>query len=114
MIEYLSHYGWHFNRKMCKFALQRLPKEISILDKNKVNSLLDTYNIKLENNQLYDHIYLTNYAMSVYFGSSITDEKHLMLFVKDTLDKQEDGTIFTIWYASMCKFGIPIDWEDML
>ncbi len=114
MINYLSHYGWHFNKNMCKFALKHLPKKINSFDKEKIDSLLQTYNITLENNQLYDYVYITNYAMSMYFGSSITNEKTLMLYVKDTIDKNEDGVIFTQWYASMCKLGTPIEWEDML
>lgn len=37
-----------------------------------------------------------------------------MFLVKDTIDKNKEGIIFTQWYASMCKLGIPIEWEDMI
>ena len=37
-----------------------------------------------------------------------------MFLVKDTIDKNKEGIIFTQWYASMCKLGIPIEWEDII
>lgn len=55
-----------------------------------------------------------DYRPSTYYKSSIQDEKSLALFVKDTIDSNEDGLIFTKWYATMCRLGIPINWEDML
>ncbi len=114
MSNYLSNYGWHFNKHMCMFALEHLPKEISILDKDKVDSLLKTYGIKLNHNQLYDYIYVINYGMAMYFNSSIQNEKSLVLYLKDTIENSEEGLVFTKWYAEMCKLGIPIEWEDML
>lgn len=114
MVNYLSHYGWHFSKNMCEFALKHLPKKVAVLDRDKIDSLLKTYGITLENNQLYDYVYVTNYCLSVQFGSAIPDDKHLAHFVKNEIDLNEDGMIFTKWYASMCKLGIPIDWKDML
>lgn len=74
---------------------------------DKLDLLLETYNITLEHNQMY--VYITNYLLSLYFKSSINDEKQLMFLVKDTIDKNKEGIIFTQWYASMCKLGIPIE-----
>ena len=28
--------------------------------------------------------------------------------------ESEDGVIFTKWYSTMCRLGIPIEWEDMI
>lgn len=50
----------------------------------------------------------------MYFESSLPSEKYLILYLKDTIDSTEDGLIFTKWYSTMCKLGIPIDWEEML
>lgn len=111
MLNYLAFYGWHFNKKMCQFALEKFD---NILNKDKIDSLLETYNITLEHNQMYDYVYITNYLLSLYFKSSINDEKQLIFLVKDTIDKNKEGIIFTQWYASMCKLGIPIEWEDMI
>lgn len=60
-----------------------------------------------------DYVYLANWCKSVLYGSSIIDEKHLALFIKDILDKEGD-LVFNRWYADMAKLGIPIEWEDVL
>ena len=112
MIRYLSYYGWHFNKKMCQFALKQLHSKT--IDKDKVDTLLSTYNIELENNYSYDYVYVANYGLVYYLKSSIPDEKCLAQYIKDTIDKQDSELAFTQWYASMCRLGIPIDWEDML
>lgn len=113
MSSYLLNYGWHFNKRMLNFALDHLPKEISPVDKDKVDSLLRANNIALPTDSLYDYIYVANYCLSVYYKSSIVDEKQLALFIKDTMEA-EDGVIFTKWYSTMCRLGIPIEWEDMI
>lgn len=114
MTHYLANYGWHFNKAAYEFAMKHLPKKSTILTKEKVDLLLETYNIKLTNNQLYDYLYIANYCMAVYLGSSIQDEKALVQYIKDTLDADEKGSLFAQWYASMCRRGIPIEWTDML
>jgi len=51
-----------------------------------------------------------------FYGSSIIDEKHLALYIKDVIDDVDgyDGIVFNRWYADMCKQGIAIPWEDMI
>jgi len=51
-----------------------------------------------------------------FLGSSIADERHLLMYIKDAIDDEDgyDGIVFNRWYADMCKKGIPIDWEEML
>ena len=51
-----------------------------------------------------------------FLGSSIIDEKHLALYVKDVIDDADgyDGIVFNRWYADTVKQGIPIEWDDML
>ena len=83
------------------------------MDKDKIDSLLKTYNISLPKDSLYDYVYVANYCLSVYYRSAITDEKQLALYVKDTMESEE-GIIFTKWYSTMCRLGIPIEWEDMI
>ena len=56
---------------------------------------------------------MINICISVYYRSAITDEKQLALYVKDTMESEE-GVIFTKWYSTMCRLGIPIEWEDMI
>jgi len=51
-----------------------------------------------------------------YFGSSIVDEPHLALYIKDTIDDEDagDGTTMRRWYATMVANGEVIDWEDFV
>ena len=51
-----------------------------------------------------------------FLGSSIIDEKHLALYVKDVIDDEDgyDGIVFNRWYADTVTSGIPIEWDEML
>ena len=110
-VNYLRYYGPHFNKKLCEFACSNLEKKE--YTKEKLDQLLQAYNIQIKNSKLLDYVYLANWCKSVLYGSSIIDEKHLALFIKDILDKEGD-LVFNRWYADMAKLGIPIEWEDVL
>ena len=51
-----------------------------------------------------------------YYGSSITDDKHVALYIKDTIDDEDaaDGTTMRRWYATMVANGVMVDWDDSL
>ena len=110
-LNYLRYYGPHFNKKLCEFACSNLEKKE--YTKEKLDQLLQAYNIQIKNSKLLDYVYLANWCKSVLYGSSIIDEKHLALFIKDILDKEGD-LVFNRWYADMAKLGSPIEWEDVL
>ena len=110
-LNYLRYYGPHFNKKLCEFACANLDKRD--YTKEKLDQLLQAYNVQIKNSKLLDYVYLANWCKSVLYSSSIVDEKHLALFVKDMLDKEGD-LVFNRWYADMAKRGIPIEWEDMI
>lgn len=122
MINYLRHYGRHFNKKLCDFTTKRMQsseddeKEFKPISKEKVDTILSNYNIKLKNNQLYDYVYVANMCKADFYGSSIEDDKHFALYIKDVIDDVDgyDGLVFNRWYADMCRKGIAIDWEEML
>ena len=110
-INYLRYYGPHFNKKLCEFACKQMQKmEYS---KEKLDVLLQSHNIEIQNAKLHDAVYVANWCKNVFYGSSIADEKHFVLFIKDIFDKEPDF-IFNRWYADMAKQGIPIEWEDMI
>lgn len=110
-VNYLRYYGEHFNKKLCEFACEQLDKvEYS---KEKLDILLQSHNINLDNAKLYDAVYVANWCRNTFYGSSIQDEKHFVLFIKDIFNK-ESKLIFNRWYADMAKQGIPIEWEDMI
>lgn len=119
MINYLSHYGWHFSKKMCEYAISKMKKDgkrLSPIHKDKVDELLRAYDIELDNDVLYDAVYVANMARADFYGSSISDEKHLAMFIKDYLDDEDgyDGIVFSRFYIDTVKKGLPIDWEAML
>ena len=88
----------------------------SPISKEKVDEMLSRYNIKLDNNELYDYIFVCNMGNNDYMGSSIVDEKHLAMYIKDVIDDEDgyDGIVFNRWYADTVTSGLPIEWDDML
>lgn len=116
MRRYLRYYGQHFNKKLCDFAVSKMKHGKSPISKDKVEEILKKYNIQLSNNELYDHVYVLNMGNNDFFGSSIIDERHLAMYVKDVIDDADgyDGIVFNRWYADMVSTGVPIEWEEML
>lgn len=86
------------------------------ITKDELDRMLEYYNIKIDNNQGYDYVYVANICKADFFGSSIVDEAHLCLYVKDVIDDIDgyDGIVFNCWYANMCRNGIVINWYDVL
>ena len=125
MDAYLSHFGWHFNKKMCEFAVSLMKKmnpqtgkkeRIEPISKEKVDELLARYGIKLENNVLYDYVYWANQCKADTFKSSVPDEAHMALYIKDMVDDPDapDGMAMCMWYAKMNRAGEPVEWDEML
>ena len=123
MVNYMRHYGPHFNRKLYEFAVSRMYKEsdnrrenIVPFSKEQIKNILNAHGITLYNDQLYDSAYVACMCKADFLGSSITDEKHLAMYVKDVIDDEDayDGIVFNRWYADRCYTGVAIDWEEML
>lgn len=123
MVAYMRHYGPHFNRKLFEFAVSMMTKEsggkeipVTPYSKEQVKTMLKSNGVTLQNDQLYDSAYVATMCKADFLGSSITDEKHLALYVKDVIDDPDgyDGIVFNRWYADMCYTGVAIDWEEML
>lgn len=119
MVKYLQYNGWHFNRKMCDFATSKMYKngrKLEVLSKDQVDQLLKKSNLTLENNQLWDYVYVANMAKADFFGSSLTSDNQIAHFIKDYIDDEDayDGMPFSRFYIDTVKKGVPIDWEEML
>jgi hypothetical protein len=118
MEDYLAFNGWHFNKKMCDWAVSKMYKinvakrkeYISPYTKETVENLLKANNIKLDNEVGYDAVYVANMAKADFYGSSISDDAHLAKFIKDYLDDPDgyDGIVFTRFYADCIGSGTPI------
>ena len=119
LINYLKYNGPHFSKKLVEYAtslMTKNDKNIKTINKDRVEAILSTYNIKLENNQLYDHVYVANMIIADFLGESIDDESHMAKHIKAVIDDTDgyDGIVFTRWYADMIAKGITVDWEEML
>ena len=123
MKHYINNYGCHFNKKLCDEAISRMYKEtngkkekIQAYTKEQLDNLLKSNNITVERDKLYDAVYVAAMCKADYFGKSVPDERHLLMFVKDMIDDPdaEEGFIFNRFYADQMFMNNPIDWEDMI
>lgn len=84
--------------------------------KNDVDELLKRHGVIIKNKFGYDYVFAANMCRADYFGSSVIDELHLALFVKDYVD-DPDGypeLPFTRFYGDCIGTGRAIPWEDVL
>ena len=124
MEDYLAQNGWHFNKKLCEWAVGKMRKKnqlnkidkIAPYTKDNLDTMLKSNNITIENNIGYDALFVLNMAKADYHGSSITEEPRLIRFVKDYLDDVDgyDGIAMTRFYADCIGRGEAIPWEDVL
>ena len=122
MKKYLKNYGYHFNHKLYKFAVENMYKvgrnggkeKIEPIEKDKIDELAKKHNVTIENNVMYDAAYVYSMVQADFWGKSIPNEQYAIMYVKDVLGDEDkpDGYVFNRWYADMCFMGIPIDWEE--
>ena len=123
MLIYMRNYGPHFNRKLFEFAVGKMTKRVDGVEKKivpmkkeDVDNLLRVNGIEVKRGQLYDCAYVANMCKADFLGTSVLDERHLAMYIRDVIDDVDapDGLVFNRWYADMCYCGIAIDWEEML
>ena len=119
--EYLSFYGWHFNKKLCEFASSKLRSRmnnsvITSYSKESLEQILKNHGITVQKAEGYDCVYVANMAKACYMGSSLADEARIARFVKDYIDDPNgyEGIAMTRFFADCIGKGIVIDWEDMI
>lgn len=124
MEEYLSQNGWHFNKKLCEWAVGKMKKKnqlnkfdkITPYTKENLDSMMSANGITIDNNVGYDALYVLNMAKADFHGTSITEESRLARYVKDYLDDPDgyDGIAMTRFYADCIGKGEIIPWEDVI
>lgn len=125
MRRYLQNNGWHFSKRACAWAVSLMKKEnpttkkkekIEPYTKEQVDEMLKKYNITLENNVGYDYVFVANMGKADYLKSSIADEQHLALYVKDVIDDVDagDGVTMRRWFATMVANGEIVEWDEFL
>lgn len=123
--KYLKSYGFHFNKKACEEAVKGLKRKNPATGKNEpiepkpkeeVEQSLQKHGIILQNNAMYDFVWVFNMCYSDYWKSSIEDEAHLARITKDIIDDpdQPDGFIFNRWVSDRMFAGCPIEWGDLI
>ena len=120
MEEYLSEYGYHFNKRLFDFAVEMMEdrngKPLSVWDKEKSEEFLRANNVKIKSAKGHDAAYVLNMARADYWGSALFDEQHLALFVQNYIE-DPDGSptrAFDEFYIKTVALGIPIFWDEML
>lgn len=126
MEDYLVCNGWHFNEKMAKFAASLMTKvsptgieePLQPYTIEQVDEMLLRYSVNLKNKSKthHDYLYVANMGKADFLKSSIVDDQHLALYIKDVIDDVDapDGMVFSMWYAKMQRAGISIPWERCL
>lgn len=121
MDAYMASHGRHFSKPMLEWAVSmmrdRNGKKMQAPEKKQLDDTLKNYGIELERNKgYYDALYVWCMAKSDYMGSSITDEVHLALFVKDYIDDKDGNPTraFDEFYINCIAKGVDIPWEDMI
>ena len=118
--QYFMNYGKNFNEKMCRFAVSmmrdRKGNKVEMVKKDDLEKKLKENKIEIENDVMYNGVYVYAMCMADFMGSSIEDEKHALLYVKDYIDDQDaaDGQVFNRFFADCVNAGIPIDWAEMI
>lgn len=122
---YLAQNGWHFNRALYERAASRMFKinkqtgkkeKIPVYKKEEVDALLKKFSVDIEDKDNYDYVYIAQMCRADFLGSSVADEHHLALFVKDyiTDEDQADGFILRRYIADTTGKGESIDWVSAL
>lgn len=122
--KYFKNFGFHFNAKACKLAVDGMKiknsatGKIEKLDpwtKEQVDELLKRNNVTLENNVMHDYVYAANMIKSD-FVKSMPTEKEKALGIKEIIDDPDavDGQIFNRWFSDRMFAGEPIDWGEIL
>ena len=120
MEEYLEDYGFHFNKRLFEFAVEMMEdrngQPLKPWDKQKSTDFLKANGVSLKNDMGHDAAYVLNMARADYFGSSIVDDPHLAMFVKDYLDDRDGSPTraFDEFYIKTVAMGIPIFWDEMM
>lgn len=122
--KYFKNFGFHFNAKACKLAVEGMKiknsatgklEKMDPWTKEQVDELLKRHNVTLDNNVMHDYVYAANMIKSD-FVKSMPTEKEKALGIKEIIDDPDavDGQIFNRWFSDRMFAGEPIDWGEIL
>lgn len=121
--EYRRRHGPHFTKRLCDFAVSLMTRKdgqgndipITPMEREEVDRILKDYDIRLENQAGYDHVFAANMCKADYLGDSVPDIAHLARYVKNTIDDPDgyDGMVFQRWFTDMCHKHVEVPWEEV-
>lgn len=122
MKKYLQFNGFNFSDKMAEFAISKMKDKdgnsYTPVPREKVKELLARYGVTLELDNGANSWYVCNMLKSDNWGSSISDEQHLALAVKDYVDDKDAGVgtekPFRYFFALCMGNGTAISWREMM
>lgn len=125
MKDYLSYWGYHFNKNLVDFATSMMyredkttgePKQITPIKIDELKSLLKKHNVEIENKNMYDALYLANMVKADFLGSSIEDEEHMAKYIENVLCDEDgyEGMVFNRFVSDCAGKGEPIYWDMMI
>lgn len=87
-----------------------------VWDKKACDEFLKNNGVTVKNAMGHDAAYVLNMARADYYGSSITDDGHLALFVKDYCDDVDGNPTraFDEFYINSVAKGVPVFWDECL
>ena len=118
--EYTDQFGMHFNKKLYEWAVSMMTdrngNNMQPRTKDQIIENLRAYGVTLDNVKGHDAAYVYQMARADYYGSSITDEAHLALYVKDYLQDPDgsDTKAFDHFVVDCRAKGEPIFWDSMM
>lgn len=118
--EYTDQYGCNFNKKLYEWAVSMMEDRngnpVVRMTKEQVSAFLKTNGVTVDRDKGYNAAYVYAMAMADYWGSSISDDAHLAMFVKDYID-DPDGSetkAFDHFVVDCRAKGEPIFWDSMM
>lgn len=117
---YMDMYGPHFSKKLYEWAVSMMKdrngNKIQPKAKEQVSEWLKGQGVTIKNDKGYDVPYVHAMAMADYYGSSIKDDAHLALFVRDFCD-DIDGSkskAFDHFVVDCRSKDEPIFWSEVM
>lgn len=118
---YLASHGRHFSKPMLEWAVSMMTDKRgspgTVVDKKRFDEIMRAYGLSLNRKDgYYDGPYVWAMARSDYYGSSISDEQHLAMFVKDYIDDVDgnETRAFDEFYINCIAKGVDIPWKDLI
>lgn len=118
--QYYKKYGPHFTKELCDLVVSMMETKrgkITAFTKEVIDQKLTQQNIKIENNVLYDAVFVANMCKADFLGRSVPDDDyHLCMYIKDVIDDPDgyEGQPFFRWLADAEVLGIEIDWKQFI